>query len=108
MNRYHSFSRLGQRPYAYMLSSIECPLLVSLIRQYDETGSTALLRHLEEWVNPPRPGGGHPLKEPVPLRSLYIPYTKPWLNDEADIASYLQALEKVLRAEIEKGKKIQI
>jgi hypothetical protein len=79
-----------------------------VVRQMDDTLYHALLRQMDEWANPPEPGEPVVVRETVTLRSLYVPFTRPWLADEADVAHYLQALEKALLAEIEKGKQIQV
>ena len=79
-----------------------------VVRQMDDTLYHALLRQMDAWANPPEPGEPVVIRETVTLRSLYVPFTRPWLADEADVAHYLQALEKALLAEIEKGKQIQV
>ncbi|MFZ1396351.1 MAG: hypothetical protein WAS33_05610, partial [Candidatus Promineifilaceae bacterium] len=101
-----------EQTFAQLRQRIENAALIDVmhggIRQFDEVTYPALLNQIAVWLTPQTPDDPPVVRETVALRSLYVPYTTPWLNDEADIASYLQALEKVLRAEIEKGKKIQI
>ncbi len=49
-----------------------------------------------------------PPVEYVLLRSLPVEFGKPWLLDEKDAESYLEALRKALVAEIQRGKRIQL
>ena len=102
-----------EQPFTRLRQRIEEAALIDVmhggIRQFDEATYPALLNNIAAWLTPDTPNEDPPVvRETIALRSLYVPYTTPWLNDEEDIASYLQALEKVLRAEIAQGKKIQI
>jgi hypothetical protein len=102
-----------EQPVTALKQRIEQQTLIAvirdLLRRFDETEYPGLLRRMVALATPPEPGENPPsVKETVTLRSLYVPFNRPWLADEADVAHYLQALEKALLAEIEKGKQIQV
>lgn len=78
------------------------------IRQFDESTYPALLNQIAALLPPDAPDEPPVLRETVTLRSLYVPFSKPWLNDERDIEEYINVLKKVLLQAIEADKRIQV
>ncbi len=105
-----------QKPFTSLKQHIANQTLIAvirdLLRRFDETQYPGLLRQMVEWAQPDPDEGKAPpvlvVKETVSLRNLYVPFQRPWLENEVHVEQYLQALKLALQAEIKKGKNIQI
>lgn len=101
-----------QQPFTALRQQIEQQTLIAvmrdLLRRFDEVAYPELLRQMVDWARPAI--GDEPLvvRESIPLRSLYIPFSRPWLENEAEIDEYVTALKKALLQAVQEGKRIQV
>ncbi len=94
------------------------------VRRLDEEVITDLISEIDQLTNVPEkgkrggkenfpgeegvPSGGQPVALCVSLRSINVPYKKLFLENEEDIADYLEVLKLELKREIAENKKIRI
>jgi hypothetical protein len=87
--------------------------------RFDATGYQQALRQIVVWAEERgskrrpmgilHPSSSHePRVEYVTRQSLYVPFDKPWLADEADVEAYVAAFRQTLLAIIQSGKRVQI
>jgi hypothetical protein len=89
------------------------------LRRFEDTEYQKLLARMcefrqieEQAARPPGKEGQEEAKERkidyISGKKIRVPFTKPWLADEADVDSYLAEVKKALMKEIASGKRIQI
>lgn len=90
-----------------------------LLRRFEDQGYQRLLAKVVEAATPKPPPGAEggdddappptkPTYEYVQVRQLKVTYDKAWLANEDDVDRYLDSLRKVLLAEVQAGKRVQI
>jgi len=118
-------------PFDVFVQSIERQSLIAVIRdtarRFEKDDYNGVLSQMSLWaaISPvtPKPyidPTMDPIKETekkgtnekcvgyVTSGSLKVSFNKPWLEDEADVAKYLDAMGEVLRKEIADGKRIRV
>ena len=90
--------------------------LVAVIRdslnRFEQQEYRRLLTQISTWAQAERDSGETKVAEPpveyVTQSRLHVPFTKPYLADEADVEAFLAELKAAMLAAIHEGKRIQI
>ena len=99
-----------QQSFTDLRQYIEGQTLIAVVkdalRRFDETEYPRLLQQMVDWAAPP--DKAPVVRETVSLREIYLPFDRPWLEDEADVDAYLAAWRQALLEAIREGKWIRI
>ena len=106
-----------RRPFDNQILALQSmaliPTLRDAVRRFEEGPYTDALRQMDQWLAPPPEPASDDAetlreREVVSLRMLRVPYSAPWLDDEADVDAYLSALRQTLLEAIREGKRVRI
>ena len=104
------------RPFNTVSDRIANTQHIAVIREatqsFESNTNKNLLSQLASWLEADSRGQddathtGSDASESLIIKQLIVPFDKSWLNDEAEIERYLEALRKVLLEELESGKRL--
>ena len=89
------------------------PVIRDNVSQIENRSYPALLDQIESWLRQSAAPSSatEPKSQPIPtisVRSIHVPFEKPFLETEQDVEQYVNELKKSFKQELQNGKRIQI